>query len=138
MIQSNLGINIAQNESERLFQEVYKLGLNRDPKISMALRFQQIDPDDTVLGEIIAERIKEEQLIAITDPNPFRTTTPIEAIPGTILLGRVPETGLLWLIHPDQLTNHILVTGRSGGGKTNLVLLILAQLLERSNYDQGI
>jgi hypothetical protein len=93
-----------------------------------------INPD-IYLEQYIQEAIDNETIQNITNPNPFRKTTPFSPLPGEIIIGSVVESQIPWALSLNQLTNKILITGRSGGGKTNLVLLILAQILQRENND---
>ena len=67
-------------------------------------------------------------------PNPFRAANSgtSQILIGEIGLGIIEDAGIPWAVSPKLLTNNMLCAGRSGGGKTNLLLLILAQVLERS------
>ena len=117
-----------------------KLGLHRHPIHCAQLRFLEVDPTDTEMLEIVQESLAQAELDQILNPDPFRATNPVSGseLPGTIGIGLIPPAGVPWLILPEALTNHLLIAGRTGGGKTNLILLILAQILERRQNDQGV
>lgn len=123
-----------ENNIQNIIKSVKEYGLDRKPVINHVLHFFQINPDDT-LQEILRESIDQENLLNINDPNPFRKTTPTIPLPGEIYLGNVQESEVPWMLSSNQLTNKILIIGRSGGGKTNLILLILAQILQGSTND---
>ena len=110
-----------------------RVGLSRDPRIAAQQRFLQANPNDSELRDIYLEQIEEVEVLEVTDPNPFRATNPISPLelPGDIGIGHVEGSGLSWLLPSRLLREHLLVAGRSGGGKTSLILLILCQILER-------
>jgi hypothetical protein len=121
-------------------QRCFDLGLHRIPKNAAAISFLDIDPQDLQLLEYLMEKIAEAEQMNMVVPDPFRATnpTPYEELPGTIILGRVPETGMLWKITPEMLTTHCLLISRSGGGKSNTIFLILAQLIQMRRHDQAL
>jgi len=109
-----------------------KVGLHRDSTFASLMVHLEANPEDNEMHDLALERIEEVEMQNLVDPDPFRATNPISPrdLQGNIGLGHIPTSGIPWLISPAMLTNHILICGRSGGGKTNLILLILAQLLE--------
>lgn len=115
-------------------------GLDRDPLHTTLMRIAEADSTDAEVIEMLRESVGQAELLSRLDPDPFRATNPNSSLqlPGTIGIGFIAETGLPWLIYPEMLTNHLLVVGRSGGGKTNLILLILAQILEHRRNDQSL
>lgn len=109
-----------------------ELGLDRYRNHCQTLKFLEIDPEDHELRELALEDIQQAEAEEILNPDPFRATNPVSPhnLMGDVGIGLIPPRGVPWSIPKDMLTNHLLVAGRSGGGKTNLILLILAQLLE--------
>lgn len=115
-----------------LIARAQRTGLSRDPRFGQLMTWLQVDPEDSEIRDIATEAIERAELEALISPDPFRATNPtsVNELPGTVGLGVIPPNCIPWLITPEMLTNHVLIAGRSGGGKTNLILLILAQLLE--------
>lgn len=109
-----------------------KLGLTRSPAFTQVLEMLQLNPHDSQLQEFVMDAVVRRETIEIYSPDPNRATNPAspEDLPGSITLGIIEHTGVRWQITPEILTNHMAILGRSGGGKTNLILLILVQLLE--------
>ena len=128
----------SQQTLVNLIKRSTKTGVNRYPRFTQLMRFLQVNPDDSELCELAVEALDEAEMRELLDPDPFRATNPISPhdLPGNVFLGLIPPMGIPWLTHPDMLTNHLLLAGRSGGGKTNMILLILAQLLEIRKNDQ--
>ena len=124
--------NIERNEFVDLVRRSQQTGLSRDPRFSILLRYLQTDPEDIEVHELVLEAIEEAEMTNLLSPDPFRATNPIarDDLPGTMGLGFIPPSGIPWLIHPDMLTTSALICGRTGGGKSNLIFLILAQLLK--------
>lgn len=127
--------SFSENKTVELTKQAYELGLNRRSDLERILKFLRVNPKDETLHEILSEKIEDRLFQDSVDPNPFRSTQPIYPLPGLILLGKTPESNIPWLIEPSQLKTHMLICGRSGGGKTNIILLILAQILEGRKND---
>lgn len=121
-----------ENEFTKLMKRIQPTGLLRDQRFARLLNLLNVDPDDAEVREIVGERLQEVEMQQLLAPDPFRATNPINQadFDGSIILGRVPPNDVIWRIQPGQLTSHCLLIGKSGGGKTNVILLILAQLLE--------
>jgi hypothetical protein len=115
-------------------------GLGRDEGIANALNFLVMNPDDPLLMEYVEDQFNDFLALQAIDPDPFRATNPIsnEELPGNVGLGIIQPAGIPWCITPEMLTTHILILGRSGGGKSNLIFLILVQLLAMRQHDQNI
>lgn len=130
----------AKIDFRAMAQRCIDLGLHKNPSIVAALSFLEINPYDSQLQEYIMESIAEAERLEMVSPDPFRATNPTlhEELPGAIILGRVPETGMVWKITPEMLTTHMLLIARSGGGKSNMIFLILLQLLETRRHDQTV
>ena len=108
-------------------------GLSKEPAIAKALSFLSLGlSDDYQLIEFITEAVDRRQCLDLVDPDPFRATNPCsqEDLSGQIKLGVIPPYGAKWGVNPDDLCCHLLIAGRSGGGKTALITLVLMQILE--------
>lgn len=125
---------------EALLKRCVDHGLHRDPTTESLLRFLEHDNKDRSLIELVTERLAEADRIQLLTPEPFVATNPITSgdLPGSIGLGLIQPDGVPWCITPEMLTTHVLLTARSGGGKSNQVFLILGQLLELRRYDQAV
>ncbi len=65
-------------------------------------------------------------------PEPFRQSNPSgNAMNGEIRLGVIRHTDSVWGISTAALTTHLLLTGRTGGGKTSVIKSIIKQLIEK-------
>ncbi len=115
-----------------LQRRCHETGCDRDPWVAAALKCLKNNPNDPQMLEVVIEAFAACELADAVSPDPFRATNPvsIKDLQGTIGLGFVPPFGLPWMITPEMLTTHVLVTGRSGGGKTTIILLLLIQLLQ--------
>jgi hypothetical protein len=107
-------------------------GASKDPSIAKALSFLAMSPDDPQLLEFVAEELDRRMCLDLVDPDPFRPTNPTmqDELPGEIKLGFVPPNGIKWGVKLDDLCCHMLIAGRSGGGKSAMITLILMQILE--------
>lgn len=117
--------------SENILLRLKRTGLIKDQKSRQLLRLLDAIPDDAELQSLVSETLESAEMRDKIDPDPFRATNPMsEELPaGDLILGGVYHTGAPWLINHNALTSSILICGRSGGGKTNLILLILMQIL---------
>ena len=125
-------MNISQQEINiKLIKRIKNVGLDRNPKLVQLLNFNQINPDDQEIKQLILETLEAEEIKNIVDPDPFRTTNPIalEQIYGELKIGFVEHSDIKYGIPLNDLVTNTLILGRSGGGKTSLVLLILSQIL---------
>jgi hypothetical protein len=108
--------------------------LEQSQQFSGLIRLLKANPQDINLYTLALERVKESEADSLTADDAFWATQPRTTLPGTLWLGYASYSGIPWLIYPDMLKESILIIGRSGGGKTNLILLILAQLIEQRNH----
>ncbi len=125
---------------EKILNDATRAGVLHHPQNQDIARFLIENPDDSELREWLKDLIGEQNALAVVDPNPFRATNPVSEneLPGEITIGENPSSGVHWRISPRMLTTHMLVIGRSGGGKSNLIFLILAQLLAMRHNDLSI
>lgn len=130
---------IPTNPLDKIMIEGQRAGIFRYQENVTIAEFLIENPEDTELQEILEEAIGEQKALDIIEPDPFRAQSPIsvDILEGIIGLGFMLPDRIPWMIAPEMLCNHILICGRSGGGKTNLILLILYQLLEMKRNDQG-
>lgn len=121
-----------EDDFSRLVRRIQPTGLLRDARFARMLNLLSGDPNDPEVLEIINERLQETEMKQLLAPDPFRATNPINQsdFEGSIILGRIPPNNVIWRIPTQLLLTHILICGKSGGGKTNTILLILTQLLE--------
>jgi hypothetical protein len=110
-----------------------ELGLGSDPQFLGLLNQYCACPDDSEVSELVREKIVRAELFNLIAPDPFRTTNPAPAceFAGDVMLGIVENSGKAWRVSPKLLTSNLLCLGRSGGGKTNLLLLLAAQVLQK-------
>ena len=53
-----------------------------------------------------------------------------DSVDGTIRIGRVKGEGVPFGLDPDELTEHVLIVGRPGSGKTTVIYLMMIQLFK--------
>ncbi len=115
-----------------LWLECARRGLSSEPIIHSAL--QQLSVSyDFQCEQLINNRIRSSDIQDILNPDPYRKINPTRpgSVDGPIYLGKVKHSDLNWGIHPAALTEHVVLIGRTGGGKTTVIKSILCQLLER-------
>jgi len=115
-----------------LFQHLRKAGLDRIPHVKDLMEWAQIDPDDSAIIRLLKEALEEEGSIVQLNPDPFRPTMPHnqQDISGDLHLGHLPQNGFPYHISIAQLISHLLVLGRTEGGKTTLIRHLLHQLVQ--------
>lgn len=115
-----------------LFQQLRKAGLDRIPHIKDLMEWTQIDPDDSAIIKLLQEALEEEGTTVQLNPDPFRPTMPHnqQEVSGDLHLGHLPQNGFPYGISIQQLIYHLLVLGRTGGGKTTLIRHLLHQLVQ--------
>ena len=118
---------------ERLFQQIRQLGLERRGNTPMLMRWALAEdpPDESVLREL-EERVREEEAVIALNPDPFRASTTWQpgAFAGSLRLGKILQTGSPYALNPMLLRQHILVLGRTRGGKTTVIRKLLSEVLE--------
>ena len=83
---------------------------------------------DPKLIQILLDRIRPMQIHNLINPNPF-LTPPVKAVDGFFRLGRLTNNGYYGTF-PLEHSQHFLVTGSSGSGKSNLLYLLANHFLE--------
>lgn len=97
-----------------------------------ALQQLSVNPGDETCHGIIVEAISAHDTRELLYPEPFRQSNPSgDVMSGEIQLGVVRHTGAVWGISAATLTTHLLLTGRTGGGKTSVIKSIIKQLIEK-------
>lgn len=122
----------AVNQSQ-LWLECAQRGLTSDPLVKSALQQLSINPYDLECAQLIQHEIRSMDIQDILRPDQFRRTNParLNQVSGSIRLGRVQHSNVWWGIHPQALTEHMVLIGRTGGGKTTVIKALVRQLLER-------
>jgi hypothetical protein len=122
MMNPQLPVEIARLEKE--------CGGLKHKEIADAVECFLVDPEDVQLGEILLEDVRTRIVRDLVEPDGFRSTSPGPAqnVDGQIRLGMTGE-GVVG-IDLDRLSTSVLICGRSGGGKSNLILACCAQILE--------
>lgn len=120
-------------QTEIALRNVVRLGLFKDPLFGKLLALHRADPEDLELVALLQEGISVAEEREVLDPNPFRAELPSahDTFPVGLIAGRVKETDVIWRIPEEQLVQHTLLLGRTGGGKTNTAISLVAQLLEK-------
>lgn len=112
--------------------ECAKRGLTDEALVKSALEQLSINPNDETCHIIITEAINKHDTQELLYPEPFRRFNPAgNQLSGEIKLGVVLHTGAIWGISPALLTTHLLLVGRTGGGKTSVIKSIIKQLIKK-------
>ncbi len=104
--------------------------MERDPIVIRLLKAIALDPEDEDLIRDLLERIQPALIRKKLNPDPFAPNPKTNDVDGLIKIGRVKGTHVPFGLNPDELNQHTLITGRSGSGKTTILYLIAAQLLQ--------
>lgn len=112
--------------------ECARRGLSDEALVRSALQQLSMNPDDMICLRIVTEAISAHDTRELLHPEPFRRSNPSGSMMnGEIRLGVIRHTGAIWGISPATLTTHLLLAGRTGGGKTTVIKSIIRQLLEK-------
>ena len=105
-------------------------GLSDEDLVKSALQQLSVNPDDDICHGIIMEAINSHDTRELLHPEPFRRSNPSgQVMHGEIRLGVIRHTSVVWGISPETLTTHLLLVGRTGGGKTTVIKSIIRQCL---------
>jgi hypothetical protein len=106
-----------------------ELRLQDDPFILQLIQMAVADPDDPDVQELLANRISDLQIAALSSGDRFRGNYPI---PGSLTypadflpLGQMPTGDAIGLVI-DQLPLNVGVLGPTGSGKTSLMAELLS------------
>lgn len=134
LIQNNAAQSAKDNLIKKLIKRATDTGLDQDIQFARLLNLIKINPEDQQISDLILEKLDEAEMENLIDPNPYRATNRRNiCLPGQIGIGVIPPNNVPYMVPMELLTNHILICGRTGGGKTNLIFLILVQLLEANS-----
>ena len=117
-----------------LLNRVSEAGSNTDSVTEQMLRALAIDQNDPELKALLELHLARGLNERFTNGNPWVPSAP-RSFPGTpgLVIGTVPETGAPYHLSYDMgFLPHIYGAGASGFGKTNVLLLNLAQILGNS------
>ena len=94
-----------------------------------------IDPACPFVHEILAEAIKEQRhAVASVERPEWHLDDPARGTMPQLASGRIPictlQTGDTLSVPVKSMTRNVLVVGPTGGGKSNLLRIFLAALLE--------
>lgn len=123
--------NSRPTSHSRLFTIIRHHGLDTVPRIKLLMDWIVEDPKDrTILNElweVVEDEIKEQR----KDPDPFRKTAPRDELilDGELRLGTIPHHNYPYGIDIRTLVTHLLLLGRTGGGKTTVIKNLLMQIL---------
>ena len=85
--------------------------------------------DDQIYLKMLCEVLKRKATRQIVRQDPFFPFPPRERISGPIPIGVVVATGDMVGLYPEELNRGLLICGSPGTGKTNLVELVVPQLI---------
>ena len=101
---------ITEKEISDLIIRSKMTGIDREFIFSKFFTLLKANPEDMEVYELLIEKLKEAEIEALVNPDPFRKTNPISyELPGNILLGQIPPKGVPYTIYPDILTTHLLL-----------------------------
>lgn len=119
--------------SNFIYEECQKYGIDRRDKLASVIEQYMLNPFDESLLWIIELALAEAKQLQFRYPDPFRPTNPINEgmFTGDLLLGAIPPDGLPYMVPLEILKTHMLISSRTGGGKTAFNYVVLTQILER-------
>jgi len=109
-------------------------GDDRKPNFASLLQIALNDPEDTEIITLLEEKLQESEMENLLAPDAFRATAPtqFDDVDGDIVLG-MTSNNTVYGINRDALCRHMLTAGSSGSGKTSLLKILVAQLINRSS-----
>lgn len=112
-----------------LMDEAQELGAWQNFMVQALFGALEADPKDSAAMELLVQVLHSFRVRAVLDPDALRPYPGLESglQRGDNAIGRIRETGLDWSIPLSSLP-HVLLTGSTGSGKTNLLYVILHQL----------
>lgn len=112
-----------------------KTGLHRSQRALGLLQFLLVNPQDFEVENLLNELIEEEELRLTASEDYFSPCSPIgqHDLLGDLYLGKIAQRQICWQFPSALLTNSMFVCGRAGGGKTNFIILLAAQVLANNN-----
>lgn len=114
-----------------LLQLAEKAGVQDDDRVKKALAVLWLNPENHTLRTSLQKFLLHKATPQTVDPLPFPTLPKPEEIGGEIPLGTT-LTGTQVGLQREEILQGILITGRSGAGKTNLNYVIARELWDRN------
>ena len=118
-----------QRRISGLLQEANVLGACSDPRVILLFQNLIRCPGDKHLQQLLDDALQPYRLRNSIDPDPFRPYPGQECgiDAGDMELGTIWDTGVPWRIDSKTI-QHTVVTGYTGGGKTNALKVLMANL----------
>jgi len=119
------------DESADTWLQCARLDLLQEKDICTALDQISINPNDGECRSLIQQRIRNAVIQDTLNPRAFEKANRAASgvVTGPIRLGIINHTNEQYGIHMSSLRAHVVVFGRTDGGKSSFVRLILQQLL---------
>ena len=116
--------------TDRLFQRIRELGLDKRGETEKDLEWVLTDPSDISIIQLLEERVAEEEQQLALHPDPFRANAcwNPDRLSGPIALGDLLQTGWRYGFPLEQIAQHLFICGRTQGGKTNFIRALLSQV----------
>ncbi len=127
---NNTSLRTASGVGSDLWLECAKRKLAKKPVIHSALQQLQVNPGDFDCRQLVVEAIRKYDVEDALNSDSFtRTNSMIEDnLSGEISLGYVKHTNAEWRIPSSSLTQHLLICGKTGGGKSVIIKSIIIQV----------
>ena len=116
----------------KLYTTTHQTGIDKRPVNQELLHLLRVQPGDRALEELLKEQLREWENQNQISGSPFWATNPqvFDQLNGEIAVGMADGTGAAYGIdRQEPFSGRIVISGRSGGGKSTLVILISYQLL---------
>jgi len=122
-------------DAVRLFHVIREHGLDTVPRIRLLMNWVELDPADQMIIAELREAANSEIVRQQSTPDPFRKTAPRDEAQfcGQLNLGVIPHHGYLYQSNIESIKRHWFVGGRTGGGKTTVILGALMQVFQQPN-----
>ena len=117
-------------DHSQLWLDCARRGLSSKLLIKSALQQLSIDPYDFECKQFIDSQIHSMDVQDILNPDSFRRTNPCISgvVDGPIQMGTIQHSNLTWGISPAMLTQHMIVFGMNGMGKSVTLKTLVASL----------
>lgn len=102
-----------------------------NPKVKNLIRAANYSRNPMV-GNVAREYLQRMATEYAIAPDPFAPPVKPEEAQGELGIGIIENAGSTFSLNLAELNQHTLILGRSGAGKTTLILKLLEQLLARS------
>jgi len=129
--------NLASEAAKTILAQAEQAGMQNDLYVLNSVKIILADPEDALhnvqLFEDVMKYLQPHIAAMQLDSNPFKPY-PREEVFGPAILGTSYQGITSSTIYPvgltaEELTQHILIVGRTGAGKTNLIFFLLQSLI---------